>query len=264
MLNRSVVVNEDIGPILERWPYGEDANVRKIVGADGTEKIQIRLVMEGLHGLLQFNCDGRPDGKLPHGRPFALDYYEERLRSHPGDPGKFQLTREQAAELLEESSITYQRYVILLQMDDYHRVVRDTMRNMRLFRFLHAHAADSEDRNQLEKWWPYVLRIHHTAHVMLCLREEDYDRALSAVHEARRELDDLPPQEDEVFDVELKRSRKALDEMEKTIEARRPPSELDLLEREKKEAVRKEDYQRAARLRDRIQKLKTRNERDPG
>jgi len=251
-------VNDDIGPILERWPYGEDANVRKIVGTDGAEKIQIRVVMEGLHGLLQFNCDGRPDGKLPHGRPFALDYYEEQLRSHPAGPGKFQLTREQAAELFEESSITYQRYVILLQMDDYHRVIRDTMRNMRLFRFLHAHAAHSEDRNQLEKWWPYILRIHHTAHVMLRLREKDYDGASSAVLEARRELDGLAPQEDEVFDVEMKRSRKALDELEKAVEGRRPPSELDLLEREKKEAVRQEDYQRAAKLRDRIEELRKR------
>ena len=31
-------MNEDIGPILEHWPYGEDANVRKIVGTDGAEK----------------------------------------------------------------------------------------------------------------------------------------------------------------------------------------------------------------------------------
>lgn len=256
-------MNEDIGPILEHWPYGEDANVRKIVGTDGAEKIQIRLMMEGLHGLLQFNCDGRPDGKLPHGRPFALDHYEERLRSHPGHSGRFQLTRGQAAELLEESSITYQRYVILLQMEDFHRVIRDTMRNMRLFRFLHAHAADGEDRNQLEKWWPYILRIHHVAHAMLRLREEDFDGTLSAVEQARRELDSLAPQEDEVFDVEMKRSRNALDELEKAVEARRPPSEMDLLEREKKEAVRQEDYQRAARLRDRIEELKGRNESDP-
>jgi protein-arginine kinase activator protein McsA len=38
---------------------------------------------------------------------------------------------------------------------------------------------------------------------------------------------------------------------------------MDLLEREKKEAVRQEDYQRAARLRDRIEELKGRNESDP-
>jgi hypothetical protein len=259
-----MVVNEDIGPILERWPYGEGANVRKIVGPDGAEKIQIRVVMEGLHGLLQFNCDGRPDGKRPHGHPFALDCCEELLRQRkpgPGDPEEFKLTREQAAELFEESSITYQRYIILLQMNDYHRVIRDTTRNMRLFRFVHEHAADPGDRNQLEKWWPYIIRIHHTAHVMLRLQEEDYDGAARAVEQARRELEDLAPQDDEVFDMEMNRSKKALEELRKAVEERRPPSEIELLEREKREAVRHEDYGRAAKLRDRIEELKKRNDR---
>ena len=31
-------MNEDIGPILERWPYGDGTNVRTIVDADGIEK----------------------------------------------------------------------------------------------------------------------------------------------------------------------------------------------------------------------------------
>lgn len=258
-------MNEDIGPILERWPYGAETNVRKIVGEDGTEKVQIRVVLEGLHGLLQFNCDGRPDGKLPHGQPFALDYYEGLLRRRSpeaADPGKFKLTHRQAAELFEESSITYQRYIILLQMSDYHRVLRDTARNMRLFRFVHEHAAESDDRNQLEKWWPYIIRIHHTAQAMLRLAEEDYEESLRAVEQARRDLDALAPREDEVFELEMKRSKKALDEIQETIDKRRPPSELELLEREKNEAVRQEDYQRAARLRDRIQDLRKQNEPD--
>lgn len=269
-------MNEDIGPILAHWPYGEGTNVRKIVGADGAEKVQIRVVMEGLHGLLQFNCDGRPDGKRPHGHPFALDYCEELLRPRgPGqgtpnalngvggpDSGEFKLTREQAAELFEESSITYQRYIILLEMNDYHRVIRDTTRNMRLFRFVHEHAAENEDRNRLEKWWPYIIRIHHTAHAMLRLKEEDYDGATRAVEQARRELQNLVPQDDEVFGMEMNRSKKALEELQKAIEERRPPSEMELLEREKREAVQHEDYERAAGLRDRIEELRKRDERD--
>jgi len=259
--SRSGEVNEDIGPILERWPYGEGPNVRKIVGRDGREKVQIRVVLEGFHGLLQFECDGRPDGKRPYGREFALDYFEDMKRTQekaPGYPKKFELSREQAAELFEESMMTYQRYVILLQMNDYPRVIRDTARNMKLFRFVHENASHPEDRDRLEKWWAYILRIHHTARAMLRLENGDYDGAARIVEQARSALRKLPPQDDEVFQVEMKRSMKALDELEKLIENRRPPTELELLEREKAEAIAAEDYERAAELRDRILELQKR------
>jgi len=258
-----MVVNEDIGPILEGWPLGEGSNVRKIVGADGTEKVQIRVLLQGFHGILQFNCDGRPDGQRPHGREFALDHYEELARRQSKASGSlepFTLTHEQAAELFEESSITYQRYIVLLQMNDYQRVIRDTARNMELFRFVAEHAAEPDDRKQLAKWWPYIIRIHHTARIMLRLEEEDYSAAMNIVEEGRGELEELAPQDDETFTIEMARSKKALDELEKAIDDRRPLSELELLERERDEAVRREDYERAAELRDRIQDLKQQGE----
>lgn len=257
------VVNEDIGPILERWPYGDGTNVRTILGADGIEKVQIRVLLQGFHGILQFNCDGRPDGQRPHGRPFALDHYEELRRRQSKastSPEPFTLTGEQAAELFEESSITYQRYIVLLQMNDYRRVIRDTARNMKVFRFVHEHAAEVEDRDRLEKWWPYIIRVHHTARIMLQLEEEDFSGAMRIIDEARRELENLAPQHDETFRIELDRSKKALDELAKAIDDRRPLSDLELLEREKDEAVRLEDYERAAELRDRIDDLKKQGE----
>ena len=258
-----MVVNEDIGPILEGWPHGEGTNVRKIVGADGSEKVQIRVLLQGFDGILQFNCDGRPDGKRPHQREFALDHYEEMARRQSkasGSPGPFTLTHEQAAELFEESFITYQRYIVLLQMNDYQRVIRDTARNRKVFRFVGEHAAEAEDRERLGKWWPYIIRIHHTARIMLRLEEEDYSGAMNILDEARRELENLAPQDDETFTVEMARSKKALDELEKAIDDRRPLSELELLERERDDAVRREDYERAAELRDRIEDLKQQGE----
>jgi len=256
-------MSEDIGPILERWPFGDDTNVRKIVGADGAEKVQLRVVLQGFHGILQFNCDGRPDGKRPHGQTFSLDHYETLMRQH-GEAARrserFRLTQQQAADLFEESFVTYQRYIILLQMNDYQRVIRDTARNMRLFRFVHAHAADEEDRDRLEKWWPYIIRIHHIARAMLKLSKEDYPEAMRVVEEARRELAALRPQDDEVFETEMKRSKQALEELADAIEERRPLSDLEHLEREKNEAIRCEDYERAAELRDRIEELRKEGE----
>lgn len=247
----------DIGPILEGWPPGEGANARKIVGDDGQEKMQLRVVIEGLHGIVQFNCDGRPDGKRPHAREFALDHYEDLARARRGtDADSFRLSRRQAAELFEESAMTYQRYVLLLQMNDYDRVIRDTERNMRLFRFVHACAARAEDRDNLEKWWPYILRLHWTARALKRLEEESFDAASACVAEGRKAIVELAPQENDVFQAEMKRSIEALDDLDRTIGEHRPLSEVDELERDKEEAIRAEDYERAAQLRDRIVELR--------
>ncbi len=252
---------EDLSSILRSWPYGEGANARKIVGEDGREKVQLRVVIEGLHGILQFDCDGRPDGARPHEREFALDHFEDlaETRRAAGGP-MFRLSRKQAAELFEESSMIYQRYVLLLQMNDYDRVILDTERNMRLFRFVHEHAAQAEDRDNLEKWWPYVLRVHWTARTLKDLEAERFDAALESVAEARKLLAEMSPQENEVFQAEMKRSNEALDDLEKTIAEHRPVSELEQLEREKAEAIKAEDYERAATLRDRIAELRRASE----
>ena len=49
-------VGEDIGPLLREWDEGSDSgSIRKVVGSDGREKIQIRVQF----GMLQLEADGR-------------------------------------------------------------------------------------------------------------------------------------------------------------------------------------------------------------
>ena len=38
-------------------------------------------------GILQLNLDGRPDGRRPHGRDFALDYYQGELEKYHREHG---------------------------------------------------------------------------------------------------------------------------------------------------------------------------------
>lgn len=252
-------MSDDISPILDKWPYRGENSVRKIVGLDGREKVQIRVLLEGYHGVLQFECDGRPDGKRRHGREFALDYYEDLAHSAQaaeGYPVVFRLTHDQVEELFEESSITYQRYIVLLQMNDHVRVVRDTARNMRLFRFVHECAELEEDRDRLEKWWPYILRIHATSRTLLRLEKKDADGALTVLRETLRKIKDLPTQEDEVFGVEQERSIKVLEEMVESVSQQCEPTRIELLEQQKVAAIKEEDYERAAELRDQIDQLK--------
>jgi hypothetical protein len=252
-------VSQDLSRLLSDWPYGAGGNVRKITGEDGKEKMQIRVSINSFHGLLQFECDGRPDAKRPHGREFYLEYMEEKrqlLLASGAPPEEFKLTHAQCKRLFDESTMVYHRYVVLFQAGDFARVVRDTARNMRLFRFVHANAKHPVDREHLECWWPYILRIHHTALAMQRLSDGRADAALEEVKVCRRFLDELLPQENDIFKVELKRSRETLDQIEKEIRARMPLNEMERLERDKQAAIKEQRYEDAARLRDRINSMK--------
>ncbi|MDA0709330.1 MAG: hypothetical protein O3B73_03860, partial [bacterium] len=135
---------EDIGPLLKNWPFSQDNSIRKIIDEDGTEKIQVRVDQGAFQGILQMELDGRPDGHKPHRSPFLLDYFQNKRDQYVEKNGKdegFELTESNCAELFDESRQIYERYVFLLQMQDYDRVIQDTERNMDLFRYVNHYAA---------------------------------------------------------------------------------------------------------------------------
>src|SRR5436309_1686485 len=72
-------MNFDISQLLDQWEYQPgQVVVRRFIGKDGVEKIQLRVDL----GLLQMNSHGRPDGKRPFGHPSLLDYYLARVKKH--------------------------------------------------------------------------------------------------------------------------------------------------------------------------------------
>ena len=53
----------DLNTLLKDWPHETGAiKVRKIIGLDGREKLQLRIDL----GMLQMEMTGRPDGHRPH------------------------------------------------------------------------------------------------------------------------------------------------------------------------------------------------------
>ena len=253
---------QDLTPLIQAWDFNPDSNVRKIKGADGVQKVQVRVDQGAFQGILQLSLDGRPDGKKPHGHDFALDYYcdllEEYRRGNQGETG-FSLDSDACRELFEEGARVYGRYAFLLQIKDYDRVIRDTERNMELFRFVNTYGEGEEDRLNLEKWWPYILRVNATARSMVVQGRGDFDRALEIVAEAREQIDELGEVDAEEFFVERKRSQDALDELEESLRSERPPSRTEKLEQELQDAIDQEDFERAASIRDELNELRNIN-----
>jgi len=244
----------DLRKILKSWPYDPEHDARIIRGADSRELLQVRTPL----GIEQYEMDGRPDGLRPHGMESALEYHLHRLNQAKfgGGEADFRLSAQECGELFHEGTLYYFRYVRLFQLNDWARTIRDTARNLRAFDFLHRYARREEDQQFLEKWRPYVLRVHASATAMQEVEKGAYDEAAKTTREAIRNIEALDDLEDDTFEFERERSLLALRELESQIQKNRPLSELEQLEHQLRRAIDKQEFERAARLRDRIRELR--------
>jgi excinuclease UvrABC helicase subunit UvrB len=150
----------------------------------------------------------------------------------------------------------YYRYLHLFQLKDWPRTVRDTARNLKLFDFIRQYAKREEEREYLEQWRPYVLRINAVAAAMIAMGEDNYHRALAIVHAAAESIEALPDIDEDTFHFERRRSMEALHELADEIQKSKPLTELEQLENQLLEAVTAEHYEHAAELRDKIRSLR--------
>jgi hypothetical protein len=188
----------------------------------------------------------------------ALEYHLHRLNQakFSGREADFELGPEECGELFQEGTLYYFRYVRLFQLKDWARTVRDTERNLRAFDFLHRYAQREEDQQFLEKWRPYILRVHASAAAMVEVEKGAYDEAARITRETIRKVESLEDLEDETFRFERERSLTALRELDSQIKKNRPLSELEKLEHQLRRAIDTQEFERAARLRDRIRELR--------
>jgi hypothetical protein len=244
----------DIRKILQGWPYDPENDARLTQGEDGREILQVRTPV----GIEQYELDGRPDGTRPHGFDSALEYFLDRLEQAEsgGRAAEFKLGRRECNELFSEGTLYYYRYVRLFQLKDWVRTVRDTNRNLRVFDLINRYARREEDRVFLEKWRPYIIRVNSTAAAMLELEKQSYDTALRITKEGIQRIENLSELEDETFHFERERSIKALQELASQIRRNRPLSELEQLESQLRRAIERQEFERAAELRDRIRNLR--------
>ena len=244
----------DLRKILKSWPYDPEQDARIIRGDDGRDLLQVRTPL----GIEQYEMDGRPDGARPHGMESALEYHQQRLNQakFSGQESDFDLGPQECSELFQEGTLYYFRYVRLFQLKDWARTIRDTARNLRAFDLLHRYARREEDRQFLEKWRPYVLRVHGSAGAMLELDRGAYDEASRITREGIRAIESLDDLEDDTFKFERERSLMALRDLVSQIQKNRPLSELERLEQQLRRAIDKQEFERAAQLRDRIRQLR--------
>jgi hypothetical protein len=246
----------DISSLLDQWDYKPgEVSVRKFSGADGREKIQLRVDM----GLLQMNAEGRPDGRRPFGHPSLFDYYLSRfykhLAAHDGSDDAFKLTAEDCTKLQLEAFQYHHRYICLMQLRDFAGVIRDAERNLSTFNFVARHAASEDLAWSLLQFQPQVTMILTRARASQTLEANDFNGAIKLIEQGVEEIrafygehsrPELFTQSGEVQSLET-----WLTEIRTT----RPLSAREKLEQALDDAVNREDYEKAAQVRDALRNL---------
>lgn len=247
-------MNFDISQLLENWDYQPgQIVVRRFTGRDGQEKIQLRVDL----GLLQMNAQGRPDGKRPMGHPSLFEYHESRLKKHMAESGSddgFRLKAEDCAKLQLEALQFHHRYICLLELQDYEGVVRDTQRNLTVFDFVARYAESEELAWALQQFRPQLLLIQVRAKGSEKLAAK---RHREAVQEIERGISEIRQfySESGRNDIEHSAEVQYLENWISEINSARPLTKREKLELALHEAVRQEDYEKAAEVRDKLRNL---------
>lgn len=246
-------MSQDLNDLLGDWPYEPgQLKVRKILGSDGEDKIQLRLDM----GILQMELSGRPDGQEPFGMESLLDYQEQRAKDAEEAGEEFQLTPDELGELQAEGVQYYHRYIALFQLEEWKLVARDTRRNLDMFSFVGRYAPSDELSWSVQQFRPYVMMMNTRAKANLALEKSDVEAAITLVEKAvdkiRRFYKDMNHEELADDCPEAASLEEWLQELRKD----RPLTPIEEMTKEMEQAIRTEKYERAAELRDAIEALK--------
>ena len=180
---------------------------------------------------------------------------EESLEESLEKDTQFVLTREDCRLLREEAVQYYHRYVALLVLEDFDRVVRDTTRNLRLLDMCAQYALHEEDRIILEQFRPYIMMMRARALASQALRDEEPKAALLAIDEGLEMLRQFFTVHEKLELFESSNEVQMLREMRDSLIPKLPVSQKSELHERLKLAIEQENYELASILRDELRML---------
>ncbi len=245
----------DLSKLIEDWPYESDKiSVRKIIGADGRVKLQMRVDL----GLLQMEPDGRPDGQRPHEFDSLVDFHRHELQRYEQRNGTtlgFQLSQAECRALGEEMNTFYQRYLCYFVLEEFDRVERDTGYSLATIDLCLNYAEEQPDRLRFVPLRPYVMMMHTRAKVYQSLGDGALRTALAQIDSGLADIRAHLEHYDQEDAYKSSAEVKFLEALREEIAGRIPEEPLVKLRRELSDAVREERYEEAARLRDKLADL---------
>lgn len=248
----------DIDDALRGWPTEPGPGellAREVRTRDGRSVIQVRVEL----GILQLETEDRPDGTRPHGFATYLEYLRHRALQRSlfvdGKTPPWTMGPDHCTEADREFVQFYHRRVAWLALQRYDKALRDADHTLGLMDFVAEHGINDEYIESHERLRGLVLFHRAQAAAALALERRRPDEAIDALHDgvrglaAHKQLWDEEHEDEDVPDLSLIEQLQQLDR-----EIRKNFSVPKTLREQLDEAVEREDYERAARLRDQIRK----------
>jgi hypothetical protein len=236
--------SRDIDFIFADWPFKPGVISAKVVQAnDGRQVLQMRIEM----GILQMEMIGRPDGEKPGGESTYLELLQRQFLDEPDDA---LLSPSQCMELDREFLQFYHRRICCLALRQFARAAADADHTLLLMDFAAKHSPNPEWTLSHEQYRPFVLFHRAQATAMVELQRSSPEAAIEAINSGLADMQSLfaKLEMEEQFEsdelvgqlVELKESLRQEYHVGQT------------LAEQLADAVAKEQYEHAARLRDEI------------
>ena len=246
----------DLNDLLRDWPHEPGMiKVRKILGTDGKEKIQLRIDL----GLIQMETTGRPDGQEPHEYESLLEYHRSRSKRTEKKGEKYILSPDDVGELQQEGIQYYHRYISFFQLSEYLGAIRDTQRNLDMFEFVSKHAEREELVASVEQFTPYVLMMNTRARASIEIERENFPAAVTKIEEGMEKIRAFYAESENSDGAANSPELGFLGEWLEEIRARQPLTKLEKMQREMDNAIATEAYEKAAELRDAINAMHRKN-----
>ena len=249
------MTGRDLTEFLQSWAHEPGRiNARRIVGADGRPKLQIRIDL----GVLQMEMEGRPDGRRPEGFESLLAYQQDRLNQYCQQTGRgsgFVLSAEECRALREEAVQYYHRYVGLFALGDYAAAIADTSRTLELFDLCHEFGASESDRAALEPFRPHAVMMQVRGEAELALGGGQPKQARAAIDRGLEQIKTIFEEAGSVDAYEQSSEVQLLRGLRDALVPKLPASQRVELQQRLQAAIDAENYELAAVLRDELRML---------
>ena len=249
---------DDLNSMLANWEYNptdETANVRLALGNDATERVQLRVRF----GVLEIRADGSPET----GGGSVLDELNRQLseyRARKGSDRGFSINDLQTAQASQEIMDYYQRRVCFFPLGDHRRAMRDAEHNLDLIGMLRKYSVDERTVLSHDRYRAFVLMDRARAAAMVAVEQDDFDRAMMEIDEAISAIEDYYRSYSRDDLIEDSNEIEVLRELKVELRgqygiALTDTERLEALKEEQARAIAREDYEKAARIRDEIEKM---------
>ncbi len=237
---------QHIDHILRSWSHQHGEVAARIVrGDDGRDVLQMRLEM----GLLQMEVEGRPDGGRPHGYETYYDYLMS-LAFKNGE--RFALKKTQCREVDREFVQFYHRRICWLALGEHGNAARDADHTLALMDLSSAYCPSDRWVASHEQYRPFVLFHRTQARAFAALEHDGPEQAMEEINDGLDRLRCLLEQDDA---EEMYGDGELVDQLVTLKESLRKHYAIGpTLTEQLAEAIAREQYERAAQLRDEIQR----------